>query len=112
MSARGAADGLIRGYGWSTDDPRRAAAFADGTRRAVIQHKLNGLAPPSSRSATFTSWPASTAACWGGPAHRAPAARHAGTGRHGQRRSPQAWPHRRAAARRRAAGLPGWLAPR
>ena len=25
-----AADGLIRGYGWSTDDPQRAAAFAGG----------------------------------------------------------------------------------
>ncbi len=53
MSARGAADGLIRGYGRGTGDPQRAAAFADGTRRAVIQHKLNVLGPPCSRSATF-----------------------------------------------------------
>src|SRR5713226_5140660 len=44
--------------------PRRAAAFAGGTRRAVIQHELNVLAPPCSRSATFASWLASTAACW------------------------------------------------
>lgn len=38
------ADGLIRGYGWSTDDPQRAAAFADGGHCTAIQHELNVLA--------------------------------------------------------------------
>jgi len=38
------ADGLIRGYGWSTDDPQRAAVFADGGHCTAIQHELNVLA--------------------------------------------------------------------
>jgi aryl-alcohol dehydrogenase-like predicted oxidoreductase len=38
------AGGLIRGYGWSTDDPHRAAAFAGGAHCAAIQHELNVLA--------------------------------------------------------------------
>jgi aryl-alcohol dehydrogenase-like predicted oxidoreductase len=37
------ADGLIRVYGWSTDDPQRAAVFADGAHCAAIQHELNVL---------------------------------------------------------------------
>jgi len=39
-----AADGLIRAYGWSTDDPQRAAAFAGASRCTAIQHELNVLA--------------------------------------------------------------------
>jgi aryl-alcohol dehydrogenase-like predicted oxidoreductase len=39
-----AADGLIRAYGWSTDDPLRGGAFADGAHYAAIQHELNVLA--------------------------------------------------------------------
>src|SRR5262249_19571750 len=38
------ADGLIRAYGWSTDDPQRAAAFAGGAHYAAVQHPLNVLA--------------------------------------------------------------------
>jgi len=38
------ADGLIRSYGWSTDDPQRAAVFAGGAHCAAIQHDLNVLA--------------------------------------------------------------------
>ena len=38
------ADGLIRAYGWSTDDPQRAAAFAGAAHCAAIQHELNALA--------------------------------------------------------------------
>jgi aryl-alcohol dehydrogenase-like predicted oxidoreductase len=38
------AGGLIRGYGWSTDDPRRAAAFAGAAHCTAIQHELNVLA--------------------------------------------------------------------
>ena len=34
-------DGLIRGYGWSTDDPARAAAFARHPRAVAVQHDLN-----------------------------------------------------------------------
>jgi aryl-alcohol dehydrogenase-like predicted oxidoreductase len=41
------ADGLIRGYGWSTDDPQRAAAFAGGGHCAAIQHEMNVLADAS-----------------------------------------------------------------
>lgn len=35
------AAGLIRSYGWSTDDPERAAAFARGPHCAAVQHVLN-----------------------------------------------------------------------
>jgi aryl-alcohol dehydrogenase-like predicted oxidoreductase len=38
------AGGLIRAYGWSTDDPERAAAFARTSRCAAVQHELNVLA--------------------------------------------------------------------
>jgi aryl-alcohol dehydrogenase-like predicted oxidoreductase len=37
------ADGLIRSYGWSTDDAARAAAFAAATRVTAIQYELNVL---------------------------------------------------------------------
>jgi aryl-alcohol dehydrogenase-like predicted oxidoreductase len=37
------AEGMIRGYGWSTDDPRRAAAFAAGPHCTAVQHQLNVL---------------------------------------------------------------------
>ena len=36
-------EGLIRGYGWSTDDPARAAVFAAGPRCTLVQHRLNVL---------------------------------------------------------------------
>src|ERR1700678_1852422 len=36
--------GLIRAYGWSTDDPARAALFACGPHSATVQHELNVLA--------------------------------------------------------------------
>lgn len=36
-------EGLIRGYAWSTDDPRRAAAFADGANCVAVQHAANVL---------------------------------------------------------------------
>jgi aryl-alcohol dehydrogenase-like predicted oxidoreductase len=35
------AAGKIRSYGWSTDDPARAAAFARGEHCAAIQHRMN-----------------------------------------------------------------------
>ena len=37
-------DGLIRSYGWSTDDPERAASLASGPHYAAVQHELNVLA--------------------------------------------------------------------
>jgi aryl-alcohol dehydrogenase-like predicted oxidoreductase len=37
------ADGLIRSYGWSTDDPERAAVFADGSHCTAVQHQMNVL---------------------------------------------------------------------
>ncbi len=38
-----AADGMIRNYGWSTDDPQRAASFAGGPHCAAVRHELNVL---------------------------------------------------------------------
>jgi aryl-alcohol dehydrogenase-like predicted oxidoreductase len=35
------ADGLIRAYGWSTDDVTRAEVFASGTHCVAIQHQQN-----------------------------------------------------------------------
>ncbi len=37
------ADGLVRAYAWSTDDPTRAAVFARGEHCAAVQHELNVL---------------------------------------------------------------------
>ncbi|MEW2074063.1 aldo/keto reductase [Streptomyces sp. NPDC012403] len=37
------AQGLIRAYGWSTDDPARAAVFAKGPHCTAVQHALNVL---------------------------------------------------------------------
>ncbi|OKI96170.1 aldo/keto reductase [Streptomyces sp. CB02058] len=37
------AEGLIRAYGWSTDDPERAALFADGEHCAAVQYGCNVL---------------------------------------------------------------------
>jgi aryl-alcohol dehydrogenase-like predicted oxidoreductase len=37
------AAGLIRGYGWSTDDPERAAQFGKGTHCTAVQHQMNVL---------------------------------------------------------------------
>ncbi|MEV7086797.1 aldo/keto reductase [Streptomyces sp. NPDC093085] len=36
-------EGLIRAYGWSTDDPERAALFARGEHCAAVQHTCNVL---------------------------------------------------------------------
>ncbi|MGW3446485.1 aldo/keto reductase [Streptomyces sp. NPDC001076] len=36
-------EGLIRAYGWSTDDPDRAAVFAQGPHCTAVQHTLNVL---------------------------------------------------------------------
>lgn len=36
-------EGLIRAYAWSTDDPVRAAVFAEGRHCAAVQHALNVL---------------------------------------------------------------------
>jgi aryl-alcohol dehydrogenase-like predicted oxidoreductase len=37
------AEGKIRCYGWSTDDPERARFFAEGLHCAAVQHELNLL---------------------------------------------------------------------
>ncbi|MEV6111672.1 aldo/keto reductase [Streptomyces sp. NPDC052109] len=37
------AEGLIRAYAWSTDDPERAAVFAEGPHCTAVQHALNVL---------------------------------------------------------------------
>ncbi|CAL9563224.1 aldo/keto reductase [Streptomyces althioticus] len=37
------AEGLIRAYAWSTDDPARAVVFAEGPHCAAVQHALNVL---------------------------------------------------------------------
>ncbi|MFJ3301973.1 aldo/keto reductase [Streptomyces sp. NPDC086549] len=36
-------EGLIRAYAWSTDDPERAAVFAEGEHCTAVQHALNVL---------------------------------------------------------------------
>ncbi len=36
-------EGEVRAYGWSTDDPARAAVFAAGPHCAVVQHTLDVL---------------------------------------------------------------------
>ncbi|MFE3516018.1 aldo/keto reductase [Streptomyces sp. NPDC059166] len=36
-------EGLIRAYAWSTDDPARAALFAEGEHCAAVQHACNVL---------------------------------------------------------------------
>ena len=36
-------EGLIRAYAWSTDDPVRAAVFAEGPHCVAVQHALNVL---------------------------------------------------------------------
>jgi aryl-alcohol dehydrogenase-like predicted oxidoreductase len=38
-------DGKIRTYGWSTDDPARAAAFAVGQHCVAVQHDMNLMLP-------------------------------------------------------------------
>jgi aryl-alcohol dehydrogenase-like predicted oxidoreductase len=38
-----AAEGKIRTYGWSTDDPQRARVFAAGPHCAAVQHQINVL---------------------------------------------------------------------
>jgi aryl-alcohol dehydrogenase-like predicted oxidoreductase len=37
------AEGLIRGYAWSVDDPERAASFAVGEHCVAVQHELSVL---------------------------------------------------------------------
>jgi aryl-alcohol dehydrogenase-like predicted oxidoreductase len=37
-------DGLIRAYGWSTDDPECAKLFLPGARFSAVQHEINVLA--------------------------------------------------------------------
>jgi aryl-alcohol dehydrogenase-like predicted oxidoreductase len=34
-------EGLIRWYGWSTDDPARARAFGEGEHCTAVEHRLN-----------------------------------------------------------------------
>jgi aryl-alcohol dehydrogenase-like predicted oxidoreductase len=41
------AEGLIRSYGWSTDDPHRAGMFGPSTHCTAIEHELNVLADAS-----------------------------------------------------------------
>ncbi|MGW0824699.1 aldo/keto reductase [Streptomyces sp. NPDC002845] len=36
-------EGLVRAYAWSTDDPARAAVFAEGPHCTAVQHRLNIL---------------------------------------------------------------------
>ncbi|WP_328870919.1 aldo/keto reductase [Streptomyces sp. NBC_00287] len=36
-------EGIVRAYAWSTDDPARAAVFAEGAHCAAVQHRLNVL---------------------------------------------------------------------
>ena len=46
-------EGLVRSYGWSTDDPARAAVFAAGPHCAAVQHQLNVLGDAPEMLALF-----------------------------------------------------------
>jgi aryl-alcohol dehydrogenase-like predicted oxidoreductase len=48
--------GLIRAYGWSTDDPEPAAALAGASQCAAIQHELNVLADAPAMLAVCDDW--------------------------------------------------------
>jgi aryl-alcohol dehydrogenase-like predicted oxidoreductase len=58
--------GLVRAYGWSTDDPERAASWSAGTHTAVIQHELNVLndAPDMLSVIDRQGWASINAARW------------------------------------------------
>jgi aryl-alcohol dehydrogenase-like predicted oxidoreductase len=51
-----AGDGMIRSYGWSTDDPERAASFARGPHCAAVQHELNVLADAPAMLEVCDAW--------------------------------------------------------
>lgn len=51
-----AAAGMIRSYGWSTDDPERAASFAQGPHCAAVQHELNVLADAPAMLDVCDAW--------------------------------------------------------
>ena len=60
-------EGLVRAYAWSTDDPERAAVFAEGEHCAAVQHRARTSSrtrPKCSRSARSRGSRASTAARW------------------------------------------------
>lgn len=105
-------EGLIRAYAWSTDDPARAAVFAQGStvRPCSTRSTCCRTRPKCSPCARSWAWPASTAvpsrwACWPASAKgpRTPATSAASPGlapglrRRYVRRSGVAVPHRRAA---------------
>ncbi|PKW07476.1 Aldo/keto reductase family protein [Streptomyces sp. 1222.5] len=49
--------GLVRGYAWSTDDPERAAVFAEGPHCTAVQHALNVLHDAPERAPTAADTP-------------------------------------------------------
>ena len=51
-----AADGMIRSYGWSTDDPERAASFAKGPHCAAVQPELHVLAEAPAMLEVCDAW--------------------------------------------------------
>lgn len=57
-------EGLIRAYAWSTDDPARAAVFAEGStaRPCSTRRTCCRTRPKCSPCARSWAWPASTAA--------------------------------------------------
>ncbi len=48
-------EGLIRAYGWSTDDAERATAFAKGPHYTAVQHQINVLDDAPAMLATCDS---------------------------------------------------------
>ncbi|MBX7551348.1 aldo/keto reductase [Streptomyces sp. NPDC004232] len=49
-------EGTVRAYAWSTDDPDRAAVFAEGEHCAAVQHALNVLQDAPDMLARCEQW--------------------------------------------------------
>ncbi|OIK02367.1 aldo/keto reductase [Streptomyces sp. MUSC 14] len=49
-------EGVVHAYAWSTDDPDRAAVFAEGEHCAAVQHALNVLQDAPDMLARCAQW--------------------------------------------------------
>ncbi|MGW1724606.1 aldo/keto reductase [Streptomyces sp. NPDC002306] len=68
-------EGLVRAYAWSTDDPARAAVFAEGPHCAAVQHALNVFQDAPAMLALCEAWDLASV-------NRSPLAMGLLTGRH------------------------------
>lgn len=68
-------EGLVRAYAWSTDDPARAAVFAEGPHCTAVQHALNVFQDAPAMLALCEAWDLASV-------NRSPLAMGLLTGRH------------------------------